>query len=292
VNVDVRDVPLLMAFDTLVKDGYLVEKTYLTSSTLITDALARGDVDIAMANTQTAWSAIAKGAPITTVVESVRPTNVLVAHERIESCRDLHDREVGVPTTTGFSPLLLDLFLARECPGTRPRFLVLPEANARAAAVIGGRVEAASMPVDDFLRIRQQSASPLHVLMSQATDFPDVKIETLHVRRDWARANPRVVEALIRAQLQAYRLVAAEPTVLYREAVSRLAIDPAAAKLAADTHLAAGIWDGNGGLTAANVQSTIEFLVKADGLAAGTTAESVSDLSYLRAVLDEIGRVP
>ena len=41
-NIDVRDVPLLVALDDLQAQGYTVEKTYVANSTLIAEALARG----------------------------------------------------------------------------------------------------------------------------------------------------------------------------------------------------------------------------------------------------------
>jgi ABC-type nitrate/sulfonate/bicarbonate transport system substrate-binding protein len=278
-----------MAFDALAADGYTIEKTYLTSSTLITDALARGEADLGMANTQTAWAAVAKGADIRTVVEATGPSNLLAAHERIRSCRDLDDKPVGVASTTGFSPLLLALFFERECPGVRPRTLLLPEAGARAAALLSGRVEATMLPADDFLRIERQSTVPFHVLMSHG-DLPDIRIDALHVRRAWALEHPEAVQALIRAQLEAHRLVTTRPDTLREESVKRLSIDQATAEAIGSALMKAGIWDPNGSLTAGNVQSTIQFLTNAGALPAGLTIDQVSDLSHLDAVLDRIGR--
>jgi hypothetical protein len=51
-----------------------------------------------------------------------------------------------------------------------------------------------------------------------------------------------------------------------------------------------GIWSLDGGLTAANVQATIDFLTKLDALPAGLSAERVADLSYLAAVVDRLDR--
>ena len=51
-----------------------------------------------------------------------------------------------------------------------------------------------------------------------------------------------------------------------------------------------GIWDLNGGLTAGNIQDTIDFLVAIEKLPEGLGVEDVADLSYLEAVLEEMGR--
>ena len=67
-------------------------------------------------------------------------------------------------------------------------------------------------------------------------------------------------------------------------------MDPAAAKQVGDVYLKANVWDPNGSLTRENVQYTIDFLTGIKSLPAGLKADDVADLSYLNAVLDEIGR--
>ena len=90
--------------------------------------------------------------------------------------------------------------------------------------------------------------------------------------------------------LIAQRRVTADPALLYAEAQKRLGIDEPTARAIGDSHLRAGIWNPNGGLTAVDVQDTIDFLVKAEALPPGLTITQVSNLSYLDDVLTEIGR--
>jgi hypothetical protein len=78
--------------------------------------------------------------------------------------------------------------------------------------------------------------------------------------------------------------------VLYEQAVSRLKITPEEAKQIGDAYLQAGLWDPNGGLTAENVQYTLDFFKNAKGVPASLKVDDVADLSYLNAVLDEMGR--
>ena len=110
------------------------------------------------------------------------------------------------------------------------------------------------------------------------------------VRREWAQKNPAAVQDLLTAQLRAHRLIRSNPQVLYDESVRRLGLDPATARAIADSHLRMDIWDVNGALTTANIQSTIDVLTTAKTLAPGLTAAQVSDLSYLNAVLNDLGR--
>jgi ABC-type nitrate/sulfonate/bicarbonate transport system substrate-binding protein len=292
INIDVRDVPLLMAADDLESKGYTIEKVYLQSSAITTDLLVRGDVDIAMINNQTVWTAIAKGADLRTIGPFTRTTGVVGAADAIRSCQDLDGKSVGVPSSAGLSPLLFRTYLSRHCPGSQPELVVLPESNARADALLTGRVDAALLPSEELLKLQRQGSVPLHAMYAYASEFPDVQAEGLHVRREWAAQHGPAIKDFLRAQLLAYRRVIDHPQVLFDESVKRLSIDADTATAIGGSHLAMHIWDGNGLLTADNVQSTIDFLIKANALPPGTQTRQVADFSYLNAVLDEIGRVP
>ena len=292
INIDVRDVPLLMAADDLESKGYTIEKVYLQSSAITTDLLVRGDVDIAMINNQTVWTAIAKGAGLRTIGPFTRTTGVVGAADAIRSCQDLDGKSVGVPSSAGLSPLLFRTYLSRHCPGSQPELVVLPESNARADALLTGRVDAALLPSEELLKLQRQGSVPLHAMYAYASEFPDVQAEGLHVRREWAAQHGPAIKDFLRAQLLAYRRVIDHPQVLFDESVKRLSIDADTATAIGGSHLAMHIWDGNGLLTADNVQSTIDFLIKANALPPGTQTRQVADFSYLNAVLDEIGRVP
>jgi len=292
VNVDVRNVPLLMAFDELTKQGYDVETTHAIGATVPAELLVRGDADVAMFNNQTAWTAMAKGADIRTVAQYTGSTSVLAARDRIHGCGDLHHRPFGASSSTGTSPTLFALYLDRHCPGTTPETVVIPQAEARAAALVADRVDAAMMPLEQLIRLQQQSLVPLHTLMSYAREFPSVQIDGLHVRRSWAVDHPQAVKDLLRAQLEAHRQVRANPQLLFDESQRRLKIDAITARAIGESHLRMDVWDANGGLTSERVQMTIDFLIAAKALPEGTTASRVADLSYLDAVLAEIGRLP
>jgi hypothetical protein len=94
----------------------------------------------------------------------------------------------------------------------------------------------------------------------------------------------------LRAQLEAHRTIRANPAILCAEAERRLSLDPVTVRAISDSHLAADIWDPDGGLTPANVQSTIDFLAESGVVPAGFRVGDVADLSYLDAVLRKMGR--
>jgi ABC-type nitrate/sulfonate/bicarbonate transport system substrate-binding protein len=290
VNLDVRDVPLLIAYDQLAAQGYEVEMTSVTGQLLLTETLARGEADVAVINNETAWSAITKGAGIRTVSEFTVYTGLFAAHNGIRSCRDLHGRPVGIPGPAGFAPLLWNLFMRADCPGVEPRVLVITESASRYAALLAGRVDAAMVPGEELIKLQRQSPDRFHTLAIPARKFPGIRIDGLHVNLAWATEHPQAVEDLLTAQLKVHRLVRDNPELLYEETAKRLSIDAATAKAIASSHLAQDIWDPNGALTYENVQSTIDFLVDAGSLPRGTTAAQVADLSPLKTVLAAIGQ--
>jgi ABC-type nitrate/sulfonate/bicarbonate transport system substrate-binding protein len=289
VNLDVRDVPLLMAFDELTGIGYQVEKTYMASNTLLADALTRDEADVAVLNHQTAWTAIAKGADIRTVSEFTVYTGLFIAREDIRSCHDLDGRRVGLPSTIGFAPLMFFLYMSRECPEVKPQILTFAEASARAAALLAHRIDASMIPGEELLKLQRKSPA-IHAIGSPSNLFPGIRVDGVQVRGGWAASHPEGVKALVSAQIRAHRLIRANPQVLYDEAVRRLSLDAATVKEISDSHLRRDIWDANGGLTLENIQSTIDFLMESNALPSRVTPEQVSDLSYLNAVLAELGR--
>ncbi len=290
INLDVRDVPLLMTFDALEAQGYRIEKTYLASGTLIADALARGEADLGMVNNQTMWIAIHKGAPVRTLAQFTASTTVIAARQEMASSCDLDGRRLAVASTRGLSPTLTDSYFKEKCGGATPQILVIPESSARAAALVSGEIDATTMPGEELLKLQRETPGKFHALMSYAQEFPDIQIDGLHIRRQWAQENPQLIKDFLRALLTTYREIMANPERLYDEASKRLALDPATAKAISDAHLQMMVWDANGGLTPENIQRTIDFLIAIEALPKGVSVEDVADLSYLQMVLDEIGR--
>jgi ABC-type nitrate/sulfonate/bicarbonate transport system substrate-binding protein len=290
INLDVRDVPLLMAFDDLEAQGYRVEKTYLASSALIADALSRGDADIGMLNNQTMWVAISKGAAVRTIAQFAASTSVLAGRQEIASCGELHNGRVAMPAARGLAASLFELFMKEKHPQVTPQVLVIPESAGRVAALLAGEIDASNLPGEELLKLQRQAPGKFHALMQYGQEFPNLQVDGLQVRRPWAEENPRAVKDFLRALLKAHRQVSANPQLLYDESVKRLSLDPATARAIGEAHLQSKVWAADGGLTPENVQYTLDFLVKTGALKPGLNVDDVAQLSFLQTVLEEIGR--
>lgn len=289
-DLDIKDVPLLMAFDVLQAKGYTIEKNYVASGTLVVQALTQGDADIGKLNNQTMWIAISKGAPVRTIAQFTGLTSVLAGKQEIKSCAELGNRRVGILGTIGVSSTLFNIFLKENYPGVTPQVLLIPESAGRMTAMVNGKIDASILSGEELLKLQRQTPGKFHMLTSYAQAFPKLQINGLHVSRSWAEQNPQVVKDVLQAILTVYQQIITNPQLLYDESVKRLSLDPETAKAICDTYLQMGIWRVDGGLTAENVQYTLDFLANNGTLQPGLKTEDVADLSYLKATLDELAR--
>jgi ABC-type nitrate/sulfonate/bicarbonate transport system substrate-binding protein len=276
--------------DALKAQGYTIEMTELANSTLVAAALARGDTDLASFNNQTAWDAIAKGSNIRTIVGRYVTSPLIVVKQELKTCADLDGKPVALNGTTGLTPLLFNLYLEQNCPGTKPQILTIAAAATRTAALESGAVDAAQAESQDIVELEHTVPGRFRTLVALGQAFPKVQSGGVHVRADWAKQNPGIVKDFVRALLTADRQVNDNHDLLFSQAVSRLGLDPAVAREAGTIQLGYNTWDSNGALTTDNVQYTLDFLAKSDSALAKLKIDDVADLSYLNAVLDDIGR--
>ena len=289
-STDVKDVPLLMALDSLKEQGYTTEVVNLAKTSLVPPALIRGDIDVASVSTTLTWAAIAQGADIATVAGKVNTSFFLVANMDIHSCSDLDGKAVTFATRQSVGYVMFEEYLDQNCAGTTPEILLISGSANRVAGLELGEVDGAYLELEHWLRLQEIAPGEFHVLIDFAKDFPEVQISTFSVRREWAEENREQVEDFVRALLVAQRSVIADPQLLRDGIVKYLSIDAARAQELAEAYLLEEIWDPNGQLSSENVQATLGFLSAAGILPADLKVEDVADLSYVNAVLDEIGR--
>jgi NitT/TauT family transport system substrate-binding protein len=289
-NLKVLDVPRLMALDSLKEQGYTVEQTNLASSDLIPISLVRGDIEFGSSDTSVMWSAIAKSADLRTVVGRTNTTFYLVTKQELQTCGDLNGRPIAFNSSTSVGSLMFQSYIKQNCPGITPQILLINDSNNRMASLQTGNTDGAWLELDAWLQLQRQAPGKFHILVDFAKEFPKFQYSAFAVRRTWAEQNPETIKDFIRALLIAQRRIIGNPQLLSDQIVKYLSLGPADAQAAADAYLKLGVWDANGGLTSGSIQYMIEFLASTNSLPAGVKANDVTDLSYLNAVLDEMGR--
>ena len=290
LNVDIRYVPILIALDDLQTQGYTVTRTQLNSSPLIVAALTRGDADIGSLDPQTMWTAIAKGADARSFMLGLASPQFLVAKSAVKSCGDLDGGRVGVFSTSGLIPTMFNEYIKRNCPNAKFDQLLISDNSGRIAALVGGQVDAVELSWDSALDLERREPGKFSRPVEFTKEFPNLVLSVLNVRSTWAKQNPEILKDFIKALLNAQRRVQANPQLLYDEAVKRFGTDPAVAKASGDGWLKVAGWDPNGGLNRDNLQYTMDFIKGTNAIPSNLKIDDVSDLTYLNAVLDQIGR--
>lgn len=283
------DVPFFMALDKLRADGYTVETTQFARFELNLAALAKGDLDIASGSLQPAWAAIAKGAPMRSIVIRQRNADLLVARSDLETCADLANKNVALSSATSTAAILLNEYIAKHCPGTTYTSVMIATSSNRVPAVLNGSVDAANLQLDDLLQIEHEAPGRFHALIRFADEYPNIQNFAFHARQDFSTQHPEAVRAFIRALLQAQREIQ-NKQVLRAAASKYLTPDSPTMDDAVTAYIDGKMWDANGTLTTENVQATLDFFIGANSLPAELKPADVADLSFLNAVLDEIGR--
>ena len=281
---DMDDVPSFLAHAALEAEGYTVEETSFALSELGVEALVRGNVEFATGSVRSFWAAAGRGAPIRTVMEHVTNGHRLVADSRITTCQGLDGRRVALQSEAAAGTALFRAYLDQECPNVHPQTLLVPQSQNRAAALLSGNLDAAVLELSLFLWLDQQAPGRFHIVDDFAARFPLIKVTGVQVSTDFARKHPDVVRDYVRARVSANRAVLADPSLLVAEATRTMG-ESAAWPAIVKAYLGMTAWAPTGGLTEPDVERSLEFFKRSNGLKPDLTVADVADLSFLDAVL-------
>lgn len=289
-SVDMGDVPSYMAHELLTAQGYTLQVITFASADLQAAALAQGELDIANGGVRPIWIAIGKGADARTIMEQVANAWMLVAKSEYTACADLQGKRIAFTSAAALNRALFDAYVQQQCPGLKFETLLISGSESRMAALLAGELDAAPLELADWIQMQQKAPQRFNGMVDFARELPTLKTTGVYVRRAFAEQKPEAVRDYIRALLTVHRALRVDPAQLQNAAVKFLKVDPATAQTITQAYLARQMWDVNGGLTRQAVQFSIDFFTKIKSIPEGLTVEAVADLSYLDAVLAEIGR--
>jgi NitT/TauT family transport system substrate-binding protein len=269
---------------------YTVETNFFAGADIAVAALSRGDTDIGNGSTRTYWAAVAKGAGIRTVMEQVSLLWSLVAKPEIENCTMLDGRRFALTSTSSLSSALSNAYFQKNCPGVKPEIILIADSRNRAAALQAGEIDATPLELSEVIELRRDAPSRFHELVNFAVTLPEIRGTGIHVNHAWATQHPDRVRDYLTAVLTVHRRTRENPRLLKEALGKYLEFDPARAQEIADAYLARDSWRVNGNLTRTAVAASLDFFIQTGSLPAGLNADQVSDLSYLDAVLQEMGR--
>jgi NitT/TauT family transport system substrate-binding protein len=279
----------MTAAETLNSAGYNVTLPVVKDVSLSVDGMTRGEFDFGYGAVNAYMKAIEKGAPIKIISEAIGNEWQFYSAAAINSCADLDGKKLAISSEGGVSTALTKAWMAQECPNAKPTFLVISNSADRQLALLSGQVDASPLQIQDGLALQAKGGDKFHQLADFRKLLPDVTTTVLTVNDDWAKQNPGSVQALLKANLESVRKIIDDPSYMQSQ-VDHLKNDLSATYDPSVVEAYRSQWDANGGITQDGFQKTVDFFTNSGAIDPGLTVDKALDLSYLNAVLDEIGR--
>ena len=283
------DLPILMTIDKLNAEGWDIGTEIFSDQALQTEALLSDAVQFTSGNPLAALTAIQEGAPLALVGERSANDWIVVAQEDIQSCEDLAGKQVPYQSEASVSTYMLKTYVQETC-GVEPSYFILEGSANRAAAMVGGQIDATIVQVEDWLVATQDQETTAHILADIKSTLPELTTATYSVARPWLEENTELLSAFLAHLLVTNREANADLESLRQPALDYLeGYDEAALDAVIEAYSGLGIFFEDGGLTEEKVAYSLDFFVNTGGLQPGMTVEQAADLGPLMTANEYVG---
>jgi ABC-type nitrate/sulfonate/bicarbonate transport system substrate-binding protein len=180
-------------------------------------------------------------------------------------------------------------YVAENCPGTEPNYVIIAGSENRLAAMIADEVEASPLELVDILLLEAETGDRHHSLTNFAESLPNLSSNVQIVNSDFAAENPGTVQDFVDAVLTAHRAVAEDPSYLLElaEAYPTMVTEQPSPEV---LELYRNAFPVNGGLSEEVLTYSIDFFTNVvELLEPGLTPEDIADLSYVERFVAENG---
>jgi NitT/TauT family transport system substrate-binding protein len=288
-SADMGDIPSLIAWEQLKKQGIEIVPTFFPKTDLAVQAVVAGEADIGSAAGIAVVKAVESGLNARVIAEQVRNEWQLVTPVSFKDPKQLDGKRVGYHAPITVTEALVK-WMAQYYKIT-PNWMIIPGSDVRAEALMRGQLDATPAEIGDVINILNSKPGQFHVLISYAKIFPQLIGSMYFSRTDYVQQNGPVVEAVLEAILRAHRLLDEKPA-LVRENALRLLPEtkPDLVDAIAKNYRELRIWDVNGGAGKERGTASIKFfedsgLMKKDAV----TFQQAFEVAPLEKVLKKIG---
>jgi NitT/TauT family transport system substrate-binding protein len=291
-SVGLSSAPMLAAIDNLRSQGYSIDVAIIESSELVVQGVASGQFAFGSGANNSVLAAIEKGGKMKALMARIaNEWTVYARSATIKTCADLGGKRLAIHSEGAVSTAMVKNYIATNCPGTNPNYVVIAGSPNRVAALLADQIDATPAELSDTFTIDQQAADRFSLLTSFAKDLPNLQPTSVHVHNAFAEANPGTVYAMVKAIVQEYRRIAGKPDLLKADAekYTKDAIDPKTIDAASKRYVELSMFPPNGGNTRENMQYTHNFFKTAGVITRDIPLAEWTDLSYLEQVLKELG---
>ncbi len=289
--IGASSVPLLAAIDSLRSQGFTIQTPEIAESELSVQGVVKGDFAFSSGTTSAVLIAVQKGGGAKILMDRVSNEWTIYATKEVTSCAGLDGKKVAISSEGSVSATMLRIWMNKTCPGTKPTYIRIPGSGARFKALLAGQIDATPLELEDATALEAEGGDRFKLLTSFSQTLPDVHPTTVYGNAEFVAKNPDTVRALVKALLEQHRKIAGDPkylaeiTVKFYPGAEKKTLD-----LSAKKYVSLKMFDVNGGLTEESLKGTLDFFVGGEAVKPGLTVKDFADLSFLTAVLGEIGR--
>jgi len=289
-SADMGDIPSLLAWEQLKKQGIEVIPTFFPKTELAVQAVVAGEADLGTAAGIAVVKAVESGMNLRIVGEQVRNEWQLVTPVSFKDPKQLDGKRVGYHGPITVTEALVK-WMANHYKIT-PNWMIIPGSDVRAEAIMRGQLDATPAEIGDVLNILQAKPGQFHVLISYAKIFPQLIGSMYFARADYAQNNSALIESVLEAILNAHRAIEERPGLVKENAVRLLPeTKPELIDTIAATYRELRIWDVNGGASKDRGEASIKFFEESGLLKKGAVSYAQAfDTGPLDRVLKKIGR--
>ena len=289
-SADMGDIPSLLAWEQLKKQGIEVIPTFFPKTDLAVHAVVAGEAEMGSAAGIAVVKAVESGMNLRIVGEQVRNEWQLVTPVALKDPKQLDGKRVGYHAPITVTEALVK-WMANHYKIT-PNWMIIPGSDVRAEALMRGQLDATPAEIGDVLNILNAKPGQFHVLISYAKTFPQLIGSMFFARADYVQKNTALVESVLEAILKAHRSAEENPGLIKENALRLLPeTKPALIDATAATYKELRIWDINGGADKERGEASIKFFEEAGLLKKGAVSfQQAFDTGPMDAVLKKIGR--
>jgi NitT/TauT family transport system substrate-binding protein len=289
-SADMGDVPSLLAWEQLKKQGIEIVPMFFPKTDLAVQAVVAGEADIGTAAGIAVVKAVESGMKLKIIGEQVRNEWQLVTPVSIKDAKQLDGKRVGYHAPITVTEALVK-WMAQYYK-ISPNWMIVPGSDVRAEALMRGQLDATPAEIVDVLNILSAKPGQFHVLISYAKIFPQLIGSMYFSRVDYLQKENATVDRVMEAVLRAYRAAEEQPAMIKENALRLLPeTKPQLIDTIAASYKELRIWDINGGAGKDRGDASIKFFEDAGLMKKGAvTFQQAFDTGPLDRVIKKIGR--
>jgi NitT/TauT family transport system substrate-binding protein len=272
------------------KYGLEVKIIELAGGAFTFRAVVAGSADVASVPGPLTTVARSKGTATKMVVANMPKLEAsMIVTKDIKTLADLKGKRIGIQEPGGFADTLArGVLRAAKIDPKEVTFVAI--ATEDVPALVAGQIDTAILHVEQEI-IAQQKIPGVHAIARMWELQPENLYNVLVVTEKLIKENPAAVKAVVKAHVEATRLIYTDRAKVLPIIVKYTKLPPDVAEKSLDFMVQQCIWDGNHGLTPKRVNGTAALMERVGNIPKGEAPkyEDLVDLSFVNESIKELG---